>query len=101
MSLGFFTADKLCNLNILPDKTVNLKRFYSLTELSAHKSRISFAKKAANELLHEAVCALKMAKDIHDDLEKCYVEAMDYEKINCIATTLTERIWQSEWWSED
>ena len=101
LSLGFFTSDKLCNLNIVPDKTVNLKRFYSLSELSAHKSRMTFAKKAANELLHEAVCALKMAKDIHDDLEKCYVEAMDYEKINRIATALTERIWQSEWWSED
>ena len=51
--------------------------------------------------MHEAVCALKMAKDIHDDLEKCYVEAMDYEKINLIGTALIERIWQSEWWSEE
>lgn len=101
LSLGFFTADKLCSLNIIPTKTVNLKRFYSYSELSAHKSRLTFAKKAANELLNEAIYSLKSAKEIHDDLEKCYIEAMDYNKINFIAQSLTERIWKSEWWSEE
>ena len=41
-----------------------------------------------------------MAKDIHDDLEALYIEAMDFGKIAVIADGLTERIWQSEWWSE-
>lgn len=101
LSLGFFTADKLCNLNITPTKTVNLRRFYSLSEISAHKPRLTFAKKAANELMSEAVCSLKIAKDIHDDLEKCYIDAMDFEKISAIADSLIERIWNSEWWSEE
>ncbi len=101
LSLGFFTADKLCSLNIIPTKTVSLRRFYSVSEISAHKARLSFAKKAANELLNEAVSALKNAKSVHDELEKCYVDAMDFEKISQITDTLTERIWQSEWWSEE
>ena len=101
LSLGFFTADKLCNLNITPTKTVNLRRFYSLADMSAHKPRLTFAKKAANELMNEAVCSLKIAKGIHDDLEKCYVDAMNFEKISAIADSLTERIWKSEWWSEE
>lgn len=100
LSLGFFTADKLCKLNFNPTKTVSLRRFYSPAELSAHRARLSFSKKAANELLHEAVCALKMAKDIHDDLEACYIGAMDYSKIAAITESLTERIWQSEWYSD-
>ncbi len=100
LSLGFFTADKLCSLNIIPTKTVNLRRFYSLTEISAHKPRLTFAKKAANELMNEAVCSLKIAKEIHDELEKCYVDAMNFEKIGEISENLTERIWESEWWSE-
>ncbi len=101
LSLGFFTADKLCRLNIEPEKSVNLRRFYSYSEISSHKSRLTFAAKAANELMNEAIISLKSAKEIHDDLEKCYIDAMDYDKINAIANELTERIWKSEWWSEE
>lgn len=100
LSLGFFTADKLCNLNIIPEKSVSLRRFYSAEALASHRARLAFSRKAAKELLDEAVCALKMAKDIHDDLEGCYIDAMDFDKIAVIAKELTERIWQSEWWTE-
>jgi len=101
LSLGFFTADKLCELNIIPTKSISLKRFYSSAEMSAHRARLSFSKKASKELMDEAVCALKMAKDIHDDLEAFYVEAMDFDKVAAIADSLIERIWKSEWWSEE
>lgn len=101
LSLGFFTADKLCCLNITPTKTVSLKRFYSLSEIASHKARLSFVKKAANELMNEAVCSMKLAKEVHDDLEKCYIEAMNYGMLNKIADSLIERIWKSEWWSEE
>ena len=101
LSLGFFTADKLCSLNIIPTKSVNLRRFYSYSEISSHKSRLTFARKAANELLNEAIISLKSAKEIHDELESCYIGAMDYDKIDGIAKNLIERIWQSEWWSEE
>ncbi len=98
LSLGFFTADKLCDLGLVPTKTVSLRRFYSHAEMMEHRARLSFSKKASKELLEEAVCALKMAKDIHDDLESSYIEAMDYEKITEITKNLVERIWKSEWW---
>ncbi len=101
LSLGFFTADKLCDLRFIPTKTVSLRRFYSSEELLSHRARLAFSRKAAKELLNEAICALKMAKDIHDDLEECYIEAMDYEKIAEITKALTERIWQSDWYTEE
>ncbi len=100
LSLGFFTADKLCNLDFEPTKTVSLRRFYSSDELSAHRARLAFSRKAANELLEEAVCALKMAKDIHDDLEAVYIGAMDFDKVAVITNSLIERIWKSEWYTE-
>ena len=50
--------------------------------------------------MNEAVCALRMAKDVHDELEACYVEAMDFGMHAKIAQSLIERIWQSEWWTE-
>ncbi len=101
LSLGFFTADRLCTLGIEPTKTVCLRRFYSTDGISSHKARLAFSRKAAKELIDEAVCALKMAKDIHDDLENCYVQAMNFEKIAAIGDEMTERIWKSEWWSDE
>lgn len=100
LALGFFTCDKLCEPDIIPTKTVSLRRFYSVNELTLHRARLNFSKKASKELMNEAVCALRMAKDEHDALEKCYIDAMDFAKLNKIADELIERIWQSEWWSE-
>lgn len=100
LSLGFFTADKLCDLGFIPTKNISLRRFYSSDAMTAHRARLAFSRKAAKELLDEAVCALKMAKDIHDDLEACYIEAMDFDKVAVIADSLIERIWQSEWYTE-
>lgn len=99
LSLGFFTADKLCELDLIPTKKVSLRRFYS-PEYSNHRARLAFSRKAAKELLEEAVCALKIAKNIHDELESLYVEAMDFEKVEQTGKILIEKIWQSEWWSE-
>ena len=101
LSLGFFTQDKLCDLGIIPYKTVSLRRFYDSNEMLLHRARLNFSKKAAKELLNEAVCALKMAKENHDELEACYIRAMDFKKVAAVADELTERIWQSEWWTEE
>lgn len=100
LSLGFFTADKLCELKIVPTKVVALRRFYSGEGLRSHRARLSFSRKAARELMDEAVCALRMAKDIHDDLEGIYISAMDFSKVALIGEELTNRIWQSEWWPQ-
>ncbi len=101
LSLGFFTADKLCDLGIDATRTVSLRRFYSSDELVSHRARLSFSVKASKELLHEAVCALRIAKDIHDDLEAVYIEAMDFEKIEKITKALTKRIRQSDWYPDE
>ena len=100
LSLGFFTCDKLCEPEIIAAKTVNLRRFYSAGELTLHRARLQFSKKASKELMNEAVCALRMAKDNHDELEACYIGAMDFRKHEKIAEELIERIWKSEWWTE-
>ncbi len=101
LSLGFFTSDKLCDLNLNPTRTVSLRRFYSSDELLSHRARLSFSGKAAKELLNEAVCALKLAKNIHDELEAVYIEAMDFEKTEKITNALTERIRRSDWYPEE
>lgn len=101
LSLAFITKDKLCENRVAASKTVSLRRFYDTDSLRAHKARLSFCKKAALELMEEAVIALRDAKEIHDELENCYIPAMDYGKIQKIRESLFERIWQSEWWPEE
>lgn len=101
LSLGFFTADKLFQLEIEATKTVSLRRFYSADNISAHRARLNFAKKASKELLHEAINSLVSAKNIHDELETLYIEEMDFDKVEKIRQRLTERIWSSDWWGEE
>ena len=66
-----------------------------------HRARLQFSKKASKELMNEAICALRMAKDIHDELEACYIGAMDFRRHEKIAAELIDRIWKSEWWTEE
>ena len=100
LSLGFFTCDKLCHLDFIPTKSVNLRRFYDSDKMREYKARLGFSKKASRELLDEAVSALISAKNVHDELENIYIEAMDFKKSEKIADELIERIWKSEWWAE-
>lgn len=77
MSSNFF--NKLDNPSAA---TVNFGRFYNKELISAKKQRLSFDKKAALELAKEAADSLSTALSIHDELEKNYIEAIDFEKLN-------------------
>ena len=43
---------------------------------------LRFNEKIKNELIKESVSCLKSAKSVHDELEKKYIEAMDFERLN-------------------
>lgn len=101
LSLGFFTADKLFPLEIEPTKTISLRRFYSVESIAAYRARLNFSKKASKELMNEAVSSLAAAKTVHDELEELYVSEMDFEAVERLRCELFERIWASEWWSEE
>lgn len=100
LSLGFFTADRLCRPEIMPTKIVSLKRFYDREKYREYKPRLAFAKKSAGELMDEAFKTLKEAKTAHDELENYYIRAMDFEKLDEITENLRRRIWASEWYPE-
>ena len=58
------------------------------------KTLLNFAKKASKELIDEAFSALKTAKEIHDELESCYIEAMDFDKVEEKAKNLIKVVWR-------
>lgn len=63
-----------------PCKTIHAKRFMDIERLALRRQRLNFTKKAVRELIQEGVYCLRSAKEIHDELEKRYIQAMDFPK---------------------
>lgn len=69
-------------------KRLNLSRFYDKNFITQRKIRLKMNKTAAKDLTGEAVRTIQAAKKIHDEIEKFYISAMNFDKLNMI----TERI---------
>ena len=72
--------------------TVNCMRFYDSTVLSRHKNRIAFNNRSEDEMISGARECLIKAKATHDRLEKYYISAMDFDKMNKYTEKLIEEI---------
>ena len=92
LSLGVFTSNRFHPFRYEGVRSVQCARFLSKNELRAHKNRLSFTRRAQNEMLQEAVMRLKEAKRLHDLLETYYIDAMDFDAVNDEAGRLTEEI---------
>lgn len=76
-----------------PNSTkINFSRFYFNNKVSEKKERLNFSKKALSNMADEAAECIKKAKEIHDELEKFYVSAIDFEKINKLTDKLIKEI---------
>jgi hypothetical protein len=63
-------------------RRIHARRFYDGRLLHQSKNRIKFNKRLADELLNSAYFALSEAKKVHDELERHYINAMNFEKLN-------------------
>lgn len=61
---------------------INFMRFYDKNAFMQKRQRINFSKKAVTELVAEAQATLYRAKSVHDDIERFYISAMDFEAVN-------------------
>lgn len=82
LRLGFMTLNRRHKIEAIPYRTVHSRRFYDDKKLKSKKFRIRFAIRAAEKLIKEASSFMKDAKEVHDELEKCYIPAMDFSKVN-------------------
>ena len=82
LSAGFFTSNDFHGYEGVPDVAVDCARFSDPDVLKRHKNRIAFDRRAAKEMLDEAVGKLSNAKKIHDGLEQYYAAAMDFDRLN-------------------
>ncbi len=79
---------------IPPDlgRKVHAGRFLDPDALLLKKERADFNRKAKSELISEAVQRLSAAKAVHDEIEKHYVEAMDFEAVGRLCDSTVNKI---------
>lgn len=92
LSLGFMTSNRAHPLSISPFRVIHARRFTDMDALRMKKQRMSFCRKAAAEMLRMAVGSLASAKSMHDELESCYANAMDYERLNTLTDGLIKTL---------
>ncbi len=72
------------------NRHIHSGRFVSAAGMAANKQKLSFNRRAQAELLDSAAYCLKSAKEIHDQIEKYYVDIMDFESLNEYMKTLAD-----------
>lgn len=93
LNLGFVTESKYCSFeNIKPCSVISYTRFSDFSALKNKKQLINFNKKAANELIEEAIKTLIHAKEIHDLLELQYTDAVDFDRVNIKSNEVIDKI---------
>ncbi len=89
---AMFTSNSYHENQFINSKTIHATRFMDTGGLKESRHRIAFNRKTQNELVSEAIEALITAKRTHDDLEKIYISAMDFGKVEEIKDCLIEKI---------
>lgn len=93
LSLGFVTANKYNDFSsISPLGVVSYTRFTELQAVRRKKQYIGFNKKIAKELINEATATLVLAKQIHDELELQYTNAVDFSRVNIKTKEIIDKI---------
>lgn len=92
LSLGFFTSNRWHPDNFSDSSFIDCMRFYDSDYLKKHKNRIAFNRRSRDELLGEAVNKLIAAKKTHDELEKYYISAMDFDSLRVYSEKLIYQI---------
>lgn len=81
LKLGFVTQNRWLKTPVT-DRIIHARRFEDVAALHQKRQRLSFNRRAVNELIEGTVQTLQQAKSIHDELEKLYVGCMDFGAVN-------------------
>ncbi|SEL11494.1 ATPase [Ruminococcus albus] len=71
---------------------INLSRFYDRSAITRYRSRLKMNRLTMASLADEVYETIKSAKVVHDDIEKYYIAAMDFESLDKLAEELIAEI---------
>lgn len=92
LGVALVSATPLNDLHVENSKQINLLRFYDKMAITRYRSRLKMNKLTAGSLAEEVYGTIKTAKVIHDDIEKYYIEAMDFGRIDKVAEQIIDEI---------
>lgn len=95
LSLAFVTENRFTRFDPAL-KRVHARRFVSERQLHLSRERMKFNRKATERLLLAAGETLAKAKAVHDELERCYIGAMDFKRLTRFAEQFTEELLREE-----
>ena len=81
IGVALITSNSRHPLDFKGASKIRASRFTDNAVMREHKSRISFSRRTVGELIDEAVVSLANAVKIHNELERHYIDAMDYKKV--------------------
>lgn len=87
--LALISCRKGHNTELEADRVIHVRRFLS-DDISRHKKRLIFNRKLQNELIEESITCLKKAREVHDNLEKIYMNAMDFSALSQLAQKMAD-----------
>lgn len=66
-------------------RRIHARRFTNVNLMRSVRTRLTFNRRTARELLLGAIDTLNKAKQIHDKMEKYYIDAMDFRSLTAYA----------------
>lgn len=92
LGIALVGSNPMTDLTHDSGKVINMHRFYDKKSIAFKKSRLKLNKITCKSLCDEIASTLDNAKIIHDDIEKYYIEAMDFDKVNQAAEQICREI---------
>ena len=81
-SLSLVSLRSTHNFSLPVSRKIHVRRFLKDGGASGSKRRLLLNRTLSCELVESAVEMLSKAKNVHDKLEKIYIESMDFKKLN-------------------
>ncbi len=77
-------------------RTLHMDRFLRPNAIRGHKQKLLFQQKLQRALVDESIEMLQKAKDTHDKLERIYIAAMDFSRMQRETDALVARIFKEQ-----
>lgn len=82
LKIAVMSSNFINNFTTEKSSSINLSGFYQKEIITARKNTLSFDKKVSTEILSEITKTIDTALDIHDRLEKYYIDSLRTTRLN-------------------
>lgn len=96
LGLAFLTDNSWHPVQLAGQQTVRCSRFMDSANLTAYRARLRFNRRAAEELIQQAVALMAQAKTCHDELETYYRTAVDFDAVEAATQRCAQELGLSE-----